>query len=89
MFNIIRQVLYLLYLHNNITKTSKQQFNQVIMIMSILFDDKKVIILSPKDICVDLPIQINESIKHHVEFVVNCKKSLFYVTKKTSLYVQE
>ena len=46
------------------------------MIMNIFFDDKKLVILSPKDICVGLSIQINKSVKHHIKFFVNCNKSL-------------
>ena len=34
------------------------------------------IITSPNTIPVDLPIKINESLKHDIKFIVSCNKSL-------------
>ena len=48
------------------------------MIMKIYNDDYKnhVIITSPKTIHVDLPIEINESLKPDIEFIKNRSESL-------------
>ena len=46
--------------------------------MKIYVDEYKdlAIITSPNTIPVDLPIKINESLKHDIKFIVGCNKSL-------------
>ena len=62
-----------MYLHNKITK---KLYNNLIKSLWWVFDGKLLVVISPKGICFDLPIQINESVKHHIEFTVNCNKYL-------------
>ena len=44
-----------------------------------------VIIKSPKTICVDLPIKINQNLKHEIEFIVSCNESLAKYTIKDNI----
>ena len=46
--------------------------------MKIYNDDYKnlVIMISPKTICVDLPIKNNGILKYDIKFIVSCNKSL-------------
>ena len=52
--------------------------------MKIYIDDYKnlVIIISLKTICVDLPLKLNESLKHDIESIVSCNESLAEYKKK-------
>ena len=45
--------------------------------MKIYIDDYKnlVIRISLKTICVDLPLKLNESLKHDIESIVSCNES--------------
>ena len=59
------QILYLLYQHNKITKKSLQQFNQVITIIEETF-------------CFnfDWPKNVDENLKHEIEFIIKSNESL-------------
>ena len=59
------QILYLLYQHNKITKKSLQQFNQVITIIEETF-------------CFnfDWPKNVDENLKHEIEFIIKSNGSL-------------
>ena len=64
MFDVIRQILYLLYQHNKITENTLQKFNWDIIITRIYIDDGNIgIKISPKTIRVNLAIKINKSLK--------------------------
>ena len=71
MFNIIVQILYLLYLHEKIAK-------KLLLLKKIYIDDYKdlVIITLRKSICVDLPVKIYESPKDHIRFIVSYNEFL-------------
>ena len=72
--NEIRQILYLLYQHNKITKKGLQKFNQGIIIM----DKNMIVIRDPKTFCFnfDLPKDVDENLKHEIEFIIKSNESL-------------
>ena len=57
MHDAIRKILYSSYKHNKITK-NLLQLNRAIIIMKIFFDDKKLLIISSKNIPFDLPAKV-------------------------------
>ena len=57
MHDAIRKTLYSSYKHNKITK-NLLQLNRAIIIMKIFFDDKKLLIISSKNIPFDLPAKV-------------------------------
>ena len=57
MHDAIRKILYSLYKHNKITK-NLLQLNRAIIIMKIFFDDKKLLIISSKNIPFDSPPKV-------------------------------
>ena len=76
--NQIKQILYLLYLHNKITK----QFNQVVVIMR---DNKLILTTEPKTICLDLPEYAGINLKHKIDSIIKRNKLLAEHTIKTRL----
>ena len=44
--------------------------------MKNFFDDKKLVIISPKTIFFDLPIEVNTSLKHEIKSIISRKESL-------------
>ena len=72
--NEIRQILYLLYQHNKITKKSLQKFNQGIIIM----EKNMTVIRDPKTFCFnfDRPKDVDENLKHDIEFIIKSNESL-------------
>ena len=72
--NEIRQILYLLYQHNKITKKSLQKFNQGIIIM----EKNMTVIRDPKTSCFnfDRPKDVDENLKHEIEFIIKSNESL-------------
>ena len=70
----IRKILHLLFQHNKITKISLQQFNQVIIIMK----ESLVVITEPKTFYFDFdwPKNIDENLKHEIEFIIKSNESL-------------
>ena len=69
----IRQILYLLYPYNKITKKSLQQFNQVITIM----EESMIVIRNPKIFCFKFgwPKYVDESLNHENEFIIKNNES--------------
>ena len=78
--NEIRQILYLFYQHNKITKKSLQQFNEVIRIM----EENMIVIRGPKKFCFnfDLPKDFDENLKHDIEFIIKSNESLAKIITK-------
>ena len=72
--NEIRKILHLLFQHNKITKISLQQFNQVIIIM----EESLAVITDPKTFYFyfDWPKNIDENLKHEIEFIIKSNESL-------------
>ena len=66
--NEIRQILYLLYQHNKITKKSLQQPNQVI----ITTKENVIVIRDSKTFCFnfDWPKDVDENLEHEIEFII-------------------
>ena len=69
--NEIRQILYFLYQHNKITKKSLQ-FNQVIIITK----EKMIVIRDPKTFHFDCSKDVDENLKHKIEFIIKSSESL-------------
>ena len=42
-------------------------------------------IISPKTICVHLPIKINQSLNHDIKFTLSCNESLAEYTRKDEI----
>ena len=70
--NEIRQILYFLYQHSKITKKSLQQFNQVIIITK----EKMIVIRDPKTFHFDWSKDVDENLKHKIEFIIKSSESL-------------
>ena len=70
----IRQILYLLYQHNKITKKSLKQFNEVITIM----EENMIVKRNAKTFYFDYhwPKDIYENLKHEIEFIIKSNESL-------------
>ena len=69
-----RQILYLFYQSNKITKKSLQQFNQVFIIMQkhlILINDPNIFCFN-----FDWPKYVDENSKGGIEFIIKCNDSL-------------
>ena len=70
----IRQILYLLYQHNKITKKNLQQFNQVARIMeeNIILKENMIVTRDSKTFCFifDWPKYVHENLKHETEFII-------------------
>ena len=45
--------------------------------VAVFIDDNNFVITAKlKSICINFPIQINESIENHIKFMVSCNESL-------------
>ena len=66
-----------------------QQFNQVIIMMGVYIDGKKLVVITePKSICINLLIKINESPEHDIEFIVSRNEPVTeYTTKNKIIYL--
>ena len=66
-----------------------QQFNQVIIIMGVYNDGKKLVVITePKSICINLLIKINKSPEHDIEFIVSRNEPVTeYTTKNNVIYL--
>ena len=71
--NETRQILYLLYKHNKITK---KVYNS--LIKSWLMEENMVVIRDPKTFYLDFdwPKDVDENLKHENEFIIKSKESL-------------
>ena len=70
----IRQILYLLYQHNKITKKNLQQFNQVARIMeeNIILKENMIVTRDSKTFyfIFDWSKYVHENLKHETEFII-------------------
>ena len=81
MFDVTRQILYILYQHNEIIK--KPGNNRAILILGIYSNNKKLVIMtSPRTICFQLLIEVTKSLKYEIKFITSCKETLAEYTIK-------
>ena len=78
----IREILYLLYQHNKITK-KVNQFNQVIIIM----EETIILIKDPKTFYFnfDWPKDVDKNSKHKIEFIRKSYESLAEIKIKSEI----
>ena len=55
--------------------------------MKIYIDECKnlVIVVSPKTICVNLPIKISQNLEHDIKYIISCNESLAEYTMKNEI----